>query len=370
MKRLSCRQFLCAVSVTLFLLTPGCLCARTQGEPETRSLNTNETAKSDTITTANPDTGMTAKSDTISTAKPETIATAKSNTNATTRVETKAVTRPDAKATAKSDTKTTAKPDTKATAKSDTKATAKPDTKIGNATITVKLVRSLQSQEKIALLKEQHGILTMSIKSKKGDAYETALADEIAKRMQGALSRDVAIKSDDDKCNVRVSVRPILTLVDQDDDYYRMNCSVDIEMKSADEKRLFGATRIELGAPRRVLEEENAVGSFAEPAANSSVEWCRKELNRIIDSEIGMSMISIQLPDEPEGKERNLQKDAASILKIGEALGKQKKILKYELISQDSRSGVCIYRVVYFTSEYQNGLVNELNALFSAKKQN
>jgi len=360
MKRLSCRQFLSTVSVTLFLLTPGCLCARTNGETETRDTNTNETAKPDTIATAKPDTIATAKPDTIATAKPDT--TAKPATITTAKSDTIATAKPAAKSTARGETKTVTK--------SDSKAAAKPDAKTGNTVITVKLVRSLQAQEKIALLKEQHDILTMSIKSKKGDAKETALADEIVKRMQGVMSRDIAIKSDDDKCNVRVSVRPILSLVDQDDDYYRMNCSVDIEMKSADEKRLFGATRIELGAPRRVLEEENAVGSFAEPAATSSSEWCRKELNRIIDSEIGMTMISIQLPDEPEGKERNLQKDAASILKIGEALGKQKKILNYELISQDSKSGSCIYRVVYFTSEYPNGLINELNALFSAKKQN
>ena len=234
----------------------------------------------------------------------------------------------------------------------------------------MKLVRSLQLSEKVALLKEQHDILTMSIKSGKGDSDETALSAEIVKRMNSAMSHDIAIKPDDDKCDVQVFVRPNLALVDQDDDYFRRSCSVDIEMKSADGKRLFGATKIELGAPRRVLGYEESVDRFAEPAANSAAEWCRKELNRIVDSEVGITLVSIQLPAVPEGKARNLQKDAASIVKIGETFEKQEKILKYELISQDSRNGICIYRVVYFTSEYPNGLVNELNALFSATKQN
>jgi len=338
MKRLLCRQFLCAGFVTLFLLTPGCLSARSLGETETRNTNTKTPAKSDTKTT--------------------------------TQSGTKATTKSDAKATTKSGTKATTKSDTKATTKVETKALPKSDAKTGNEPLTVKLVRSLQLSEKIALVKDQHDILTMSIKSGKGDLDEAALSAEIVKRMNSALSHDIAIKPDDDKCDVRVEVSPNLEFVDEDDDYFRMSCSVDIEMKSADGKRLFGATKIDLGAPRRVLGYEESVAAFTEPAADSAVEWCRKELNRIVDSEIGMTLISFSLPAVPEGKERNLQKDAASIIKIGNTLEKQKKILKYELVSQDSRNGICIYRVVYFTSEYPNGLVNELNALFSATKQN
>ena len=35
-----------------------------------------------------------------------------------------------------------------------------------------------------------------------------------------------------------------------------------------------------------------------------------------------------------------------------------------------SGNGIYIYRVVYFLSDYPNGLINELNTLFSATKQN
>ena len=230
--------------------------------------------------------------------------------------------------------------------------------------------KPLPKTEKIVLLNNQRDLLKLSVKSEGNNSDEKALAADIVQQTQGALSSDDAKIVTDGKYDVTLTIRPKLTVVDQDGDYYRMNCDVNVEMKSADGRRIFGSKKIEIAAPRRVLGKDAAISKLAEPAATNTAEWSRKELTRLANEEVGATRISVQLPTVSEGETRNAQKDAANIKAIGDNLAKLPNLISYELVGQDPQTGVCEYRVVYFISKYPNGIANEVSALVSSVKQN
>lgn len=235
--------------------------------------------------------------------------------------------------------------------------------------VTEQPAKPLPKTEKIVLLQNQRDLLKLSIKSEGNSADEKQLAAGIAQRTRGALSSDDAKIITDDKCDVRALIRPKLTIVDQDGDYFRMNCTVELEMKSSDGRRVFGANKIEIVSPRRVLGKSAAISKLEEAAAENSAEWYRKELKRIANDEVGVTVLSMQLPTVSEGESRDSQADAANIKAIGDNLAKLPNLISYELVGQDLKTGICQYRVVYFISAYPNGIANEVGALIGTVKQ-
>lgn len=230
-------------------------------------------------------------------------------------------------------------------------------------------VQPLPKTEKVILLQDQRDLLRLSIKSEGNSADEKELAAGIAQRTKGALSADDAKIVTDDKFDVRTVIRPKLTIVDQDGDYYRMNSTVEIEIKSFDGRRVFGTNKIDVVSQRRVLGKNAAISRIEEAAADKVAEWCRQQLKQITNSEVGATVLSIQLPTVPEGEARNSQEDAANIKAVGNSLAKLPNLISYELIGQDLQAGTCQYRVVYFISAYPNGISNEVGALIGTVKQ-
>ena len=229
--------------------------------------------------------------------------------------------------------------------------------------------KPLQKTEKSVLLGAHKDLLKLFVKLEGKNSDENALASDILRRIQGALSSNDAKVVTAGNCDVRVVIRPKLTTVDQDGGYYRMNCAVDVEMTSADGRRVFGTNTIEVAAPRRVLGKDAAISGLAEPAANKTSDWCRSELKKVTDAEVGATILSIQLPTVPNGEKRNAVTDAANIKTIGDEIAKLPSLVTYELVGQDSQDGTCQYRVVYFISKYPNGIANEVSVLLSKVKQ-
>ena len=229
--------------------------------------------------------------------------------------------------------------------------------------------KPLPETKQIVLLNDQRDLLRASVRGEGADADENALAADIAKRAQGALSADDAKIVTDGNFDVRITIRPKLTVVDQDGDYIRMNCVTDVEMKSADGKRIFGAKKIEIAAPRRVLGKQAAISKLGSAAAEATAEWCRQELKRIANNEIGATVLSVQLPTVPKDKPRDPAVDAANIKAIGDNLAKLPNLVTYEFVGQDQQGGTCKYRVVYFISAYPNGISNEVSALVKSIEQ-
>ena len=216
--------------------------------------------------------------------------------------------------------------------------------------------------QKIILLNDRKDLLRLTLKPEGSSKEEMGLAKNIAQQTAGELSGDDAKIVTSGKCDIRLVVRPKLTLVDRDGDYYRMNCSVVIEMKSAASNRIFGSKTIKIVSPRRVLGKEAAVAKFEEPAAKAVSEWCRKELHRLANTEIGSAVLTIQLRTV-KGKKRDPKRDAAEIKAISDELAKLPNLVTYELVGQDNENGTCQYRVVYFISAYPGGIANAVSAL-------
>lgn len=235
--------------------------------------------------------------------------------------------------------------------------------------VTAEPVNTQEQTEKAILLNTRKDLLRLIVKPEGGNTDESTLAADIVQRTQGALASDDARIVTDGNCDVRVSIRPKLTIVDQDGGYYRMNSTVDVSMTSADGRRIFGTNKIEVTVPRRVMGKDAAISGLAEPAASKTADWCRKELNRIADAEVGATVLSIQLPAVPEGEKRDAQTDAANIKAIGDEIAKLTNLVSYELVGQDLQAGTCQYRVVYFISKYPNGIANEVSVLLGKVKQ-
>ena len=217
---------------------------------------------------------------------------------------------------------------------------------------------------------ERKDLLKLIVNPEGSGSDETALATDIVQRIQGSLGSNDAKIVTNGKFDVRLAIRPKLKIVDRDGDYFRMNCTVDVEMTSANGKTIYGTTRIESAAPRRVLGKDAAIAGLAELAATPTADWCRKELNRIVDTEIGVSLLTIQMPAVEEGKTRDAMKDAANIKTIGDEIAKLPNLVSCELADQDLKTGTCKYRVVYFISKYPNGIANEVSVRLGKLKQN
>ena len=216
--------------------------------------------------------------------------------------------------------------------------------------------------QKIILLNDRKDMLRLMLKPEWNSKEEMGLARNIAQQTAGALSSEDAIVVTGGKCDIRLVVRPKLTLVDRDGDYYRMNCSVVIEMKSAASNRIFGSKTIKIVSPRRILGKDAAVAKFEEPAAKEASEWCRKELHRLANTEIGSAVLTLQLRTV-KNKKRDPKRDAAEIKAISDELAKLPNLVTYELVGQDNENGTCQYRVVYFISAYPGGIANAVSAL-------
>ena len=214
--------------------------------------------------------------------------------------------------------------------------------------------------KKIILLNDRKDLLRLTLKPEWNSKDEMGLAQNIAQQTTGALSSEDAIIVTEGNCDIRLIVRPKLTQVDRDGDYYRMNCSVLIEMKSAASNRIFGSKTIKIVSPRRVLGKDAAVAKFEEPAAKEASEWCRKELHRLANTEIGSAVLTIQLRTVKNQK-RDPKRDAAEIKAISDELAKLPNVVTYELVGQEN--GTCQYRIVYFISAYPGGIANAVSAL-------
>ena len=237
--------------------------------------------------------------------------------------------------------------------------------------VTAEPVKPLQQTEKneIVLLNARKDLLKLSIKAEGSNSDEKTLATDIQQRTQGALSTNDARIVTDGSGDVSLAINPNLTVVDQDGGYYRMNSTVNVEMTSAEGKQIYGTSKIEVAAPRRVLGKDAAIAGLAEPAASKTADWCRQELKRITDSEVGVTVLCIQLPAAPKDKARNTMTDAANIKAIGDEIAKMPNLISYELVGQDSQKGICEYRVVFFVSKYPNGIANEASVRLGSVKQ-
>lgn len=222
--------------------------------------------------------------------------------------------------------------------------------------------KPVEETRKIILLNDQKDLLRLILKPEGNSQDEMLLARNIAQQTSGALSSEDAKILTGGNCDIQLIIRPKLIQVDQDGDYYRFNCDVAVEMKSAFSKRIFGRKTFKIISSRRVLGKDAAVAKFEEPAAKEVSGWCRKELHRLANTEVGSTVLNIQLRTVKDQK-RDPKQDATEIKAINDQLAKLPNLVTYELVGQDNENGTCQYRVVYFISAYPSGIANAVSAL-------
>ena len=214
----------------------------------------------------------------------------------------------------------------------------------------------------LLLIDNKQDLLRLSLIPDGGSEDERKLAGEIVQLTRNAVSSGDARIIDGGDSDVRLTIRPKLKTVDQDLDYYRMNCDLVVELKSVNSGRVFGSNTFKLISQRRVLGKDAAVSQFEEPAANETSEWCRAELKRIAADELGVTVLTIQLPSAPKGETRRQDKDSSMINTLGDNLRKLPDVVSCRLVGQDAENGTCMFRTVYFKSSYPNGIMNEVSA--------
>ncbi len=235
--------------------------------------------------------------------------------------------------------------------------------------VATERLEPLPQTKQIILLGDQKDLLRLTLKPEGISEDEKKLARDIAQLTTGAVSSNDAQVLESGNGDVRLTIRPKLKTIDKDVDYYRMNCDVVIELKAVNSDRIFGSKTIKLVSPGRKLGKDAAVSQFDEPAAKEAAEWCRGELKRIADKELGVAVLTIQLPTPPKGKARRPERDSANIKAIGDNLRKLPNLVSYEFAGQDGEKGTCQFRVAYFKTAYPSGIANEISALIGAIAQ-
>ena len=219
----------------------------------------------------------------------------------------------------------------------------------------------LSPTQKVILLEDHRDLLHLTITAGGITSDEKKLAEDIVQLTTGGVSSDDAKVLSSGNGDVRLTIRAKLKTIDRDQNYYRMNCDVDIELRAVNSPRIFGTKTIKLVSPKRVLGKEAAVSQFDESASRETAEWCRTQLKKIAEDELGVAIVTLQLPSVPAGKPRNAKRDAAHINAIGNKLREMKSLVSYQLVALDDEIGACQYRVVYFKSAYPNGIANGIS---------
>ena len=218
------------------------------------------------------------------------------------------------------------------------------------------------SSKQIILLGDKVDLLRLNLVPEGISADEKTLSGTIAQGITSGISSNDARVMSGGNTDLRLTVRPKLTTIDQAGEYFRMNCDVVIELKAVNSDRIFGSRTIRMVGARK-LGKEAAIAQFDEPAAKAAAEWCRGELKRIADNDLGVAVLTMQLPTVPKGDKRSPELDARNIKAIGDNLAKLPNLVSYEFVGQDQETGNCQFRVAYFKSAYPSGIANEVSAL-------
>jgi len=213
-------------------------------------------------------------------------------------------------------------------------------------------------------LVERHDVLRVFVSGEGATDSERQLAGRLVFQAKGGLASDKAeVRLEKDASDAILTIRPRLTTVDHDGNYWRLNCEVQSELRASNAKRVFAAKSFKFVAPKRVLGLENAVKQFEDEGGRAVSDWCAKELNHIFDRDVEVALLNIELIQRPVDAQRNVVEDNRQIMAIGEGLRRMPGIISYELTGRNEGQGTCTYRVVYFRREYPNGIGTHVSVM-------
>ncbi len=213
-------------------------------------------------------------------------------------------------------------------------------------------------------LVERQDVLRVFISGDGATDPERQLAGRLVFQAKGGLASDKAeVRLEKEASDAVLSIRPHLTTVDHDGNYWRLNCEVQSELRASNTKRVFAAKSFKFVAPKRVLGLENAVKQFEDEGGKAVSDWCAKELKHIFDRDVEVALLNIELVQSPADAKRNVVADNQKIMAIGEGMRQMPGLISYELTGRNESQGTCTYRVVYFRKDYPNGIGTHVSVM-------
>lgn len=235
--------------------------------------------------------------------------------------------------------------------------------KVGPGPVPPPFPKPIPVYEMVKLV-ERHDVLRVFISGEGATEPERQLAGRLVFQAKGGLASDKAeVRLEKEASDAVLSIRPRLTTVDHDGNYWRLNCEVQSELRASNAKRVFAAKSFKMVAPRRVLGLENAVKQFEDEGGRAVSDWCAKELKHVFDRDVEVALLNIELVQKPVDAERNVVADNRQIMAIGEGLQRMPGLISYELTGRNESQGTCTYRVVYFRKDYPNGIGTHVSVM-------
>ena len=193
---------------------------------------------------------------------------------------------------------------------------------------------------------------------------EKTFSLRLAERLAGSIvldKADILINSPGD---IVISITPEFELVDKTRDYHRVKCNR-IAVSIASKQKVYAMKTIEPKALPRKLGIQNAKNQYLEPAAKALVPYLRKQLEKISNEYVAVSVVDFALANVQERPEP--QYVAAQVNKVAQILSSTSGIINYTNIRQDVSTARCSFRIVYLKDQFPQGITNVLNLKLAGK---
>ena len=224
-------------------------------------------------------------------------------------------------------------------------------------------VPPVRTMRVVELTRSHHDVLKLFVMGEGATDSERQLAAKLVAQVKGGVAPQRAdVRTDMNSADLVLRVRPHLTTVDHDGNYWRLNCEVLAEMQTRNAESIVAGKSFKYVMDKRVLGLEAAMSPIAEKGGKDVSNWCSSHLAEAFGREVGIALLSIELPPPPKGMQRNPVNDNRAILSIGEELRGMPGLLSYELTGKDEGLGICTYRLVYFRKSFPNGIATHVSA--------
>lgn len=218
----------------------------------------------------------------------------------------------------------------------------------------------------VEISRPQHDVLKLFVMGEGATDAERQLAGKLVSQAKGGVAPERAdVRLDKKSADIVLNIRPHLTTVDHDGNYWRLNCEVLAEMQTRNAERVVASQSFKYVMDKRVLGLEAALAPFAEKGGKDVAAWCSKNLASLFGQEVGIALLAIELPQVPNGQNRNALDDNRDIVSIGEKLNGMAGLLNYELTGREVEKGVCTYRLVYLRKNFKSGIDTHVSVVLN-----
>ena len=196
------------------------------------------------------------------------------------------------------------------------------------------------------------------------NAAETTFNSNLAARLAEKVVLSKADLILNGKGDIVITLQPQFELLDKSGEYYRINCT-QVTASIASAQKVYAMTTIEPKELPRKLGAQKAKNQYLNPVANTLAPFLKKELEKLCNEQVAVSVIDFALANVQEQPEP--QYVAAQVNKISQILSSMSGIINFTNIRQDVSKASCSFRVVYLKEQFPQGIANVVNLKLAGK---